>query len=170
LGWYFNAQIWRLASCSRSCLRTLANPARSRIAPSAWPGKCGCPQRFPRTVPTPKQLSLKPGMGTVSSPILSQSKAMAEPQSAGEGKLSGVPIRQLAFHRPPARDSAGSPKAYSCSSLLQKLDTDGSVRSGCSYSSFGERRLRLKDPVAELRTGNGAVVVVCLVFRLFCLV
>src|ERR1700688_4317014 len=47
------------------------------------------------------------------------------------------------------------------SSLLQKLDTNGSVKSGCSYSSFGERRVLFKGPVAELKTGNVAVVVVC---------
>ena len=44
---------------------------------------------LPRAVPTPKQLPLKPEMGTVSSPILSQTKAMAEPQSAGTGQGTG---------------------------------------------------------------------------------
>ena len=56
------------------------------------------------------------------------------------------------------------------SSLLQKLDTDGSVRSRCSYSSFGERRVPFKDPVAEMQTGNGALAVGCRVLRLFCFV
>jgi hypothetical protein len=53
--------------------------------------------------------------------------------------------------------------------VAQKLDTDGSVRSGCSYSSFGERRVPFNDLVAGPQTGNGTVMVSCGLYKLLCL-
>jgi hypothetical protein len=152
-------------------IKDARNAARSHIAPSAWPGKYGCPQRFPRTVSTPKQLSLKPEMGTVASPILSQSKAMAEPQSAATGNGKWVSLSE-------SLPSIGHPRAilpeapkrtvvFRCFrnwTLMEALDPTARIHL-LVCDGF-----RLKTPVAELQTGNGTVVVGCLVFRLFCLV